>query len=137
MASLFRPNISTYQLPGGKHRTPDGKRVTKNTPGAVKVTKRSKVFYGRYRNAKGDTITAPLCGNKTAAQQILAKLVTDAARPKITWPILTLMNTARRLWPITWKPTANISKPAGTAMSMLRGHWRGVEQSLPPAGSYR
>ena len=35
MASLYRPNITTYCLPNGRHRTPDGKRVTKNTPGAV------------------------------------------------------------------------------------------------------
>ncbi len=29
MASLYKPTITTYQLPDGKHRTPDGKRVTK------------------------------------------------------------------------------------------------------------
>ena len=82
MASLFRPNISTYQLPGGKHRTPDGKRVTKNTPGAVKITKRSKVWYGAYRNGKDKIINAPLCANKTVAQEMLAKLVHDARLQK-------------------------------------------------------
>ena len=82
MASLFRPNISTYQLPGGKHRTPDGKRITKNTPGAVKATKRSTVWYGRYRTVKGETVTEPLCSNKTSAKEMLAKLIVDAKMQK-------------------------------------------------------
>jgi hypothetical protein len=51
MASLYKPTITTYQLPDGKHRTPDGKRVTKNTPGAVRVSKKSEVWYGKYRTA--------------------------------------------------------------------------------------
>jgi hypothetical protein len=33
MASLFRPKIVKYTLPGGAYRTPEGKRVTKDTPG--------------------------------------------------------------------------------------------------------
>jgi hypothetical protein len=41
MASPYRPRIITYQLPDGKHRTPDGKRVTKDTPGAVQVARKS------------------------------------------------------------------------------------------------
>src|SRR5207248_9015416 len=78
MASLFRRRRVTYQLPGGKHRTPDGKRVTKNTPGAVRVDLgRSDIYYGRYKTTHGFE-TVPLCADKTASKQMLAKLVTDA-----------------------------------------------------------
>ena len=78
MASLFRRRRITYQLPGGKHRTPDGQRVTKHTPGAVRVDLgRSEIYYGRYKTAAGFQ-TVPLCADKTASKQMLAKLVTDA-----------------------------------------------------------
>jgi integrase len=79
MASLYKPNKTTYQLPDGSYRTPDGKRVTKTTPGAVKVVLgESKVWFGKYRAADGTIRRVELGANKTAAKQILAKLVTDA-----------------------------------------------------------
>jgi integrase/recombinase XerC len=78
MASLFKPTVTTYCLPDGKHRTPDGKRVTKNTPGAVKVSRKSAIWYGKYRGADGIDRREPLCADKTASKQILAKFVIDA-----------------------------------------------------------
>jgi integrase len=78
MASLYRPVTITYLLPDGKHRTPDGGRVTKDTPGAQRSAKKSSVWYGKYRDAGGLVRRVPLCKDKTAAGQMLAKLVTDA-----------------------------------------------------------
>src|SRR5262245_38303775 len=77
MSSLFRPNVTTYKLIG-KCRTPDGRRVTKDTPGAVKETRPAHVWWGKYKAADGKFAKVPLCANKTAAKQMLAKLVTDA-----------------------------------------------------------
>src|SRR5262249_16851769 len=55
------------------------RRVTKNTPGAVKVDLGwSKIWYGRYKAADGKRRRVPLCSDKTASKQMLAKLVTDA-----------------------------------------------------------
>jgi integrase len=54
-------------------------RVTKNTPGAVKVDLGlSKIWYGRFKGADGKFRREPLCANKTASKQMLAKLATDA-----------------------------------------------------------
>jgi hypothetical protein len=78
VASLFRPNISTYHLPDGRHRTPDGKRVCKKTPGAVKTVRPCPVWWGKYKTAAGEFRKVPLCSDKTASKQMLAKLVTDA-----------------------------------------------------------
>jgi hypothetical protein len=71
MASPFRQRIVSY-------RTPDGKKCTKDTPGAVKITTRTKDWYGQYRDAEGKTRRVPLCPDKAAAKQMLAKLITDA-----------------------------------------------------------
>ncbi len=68
--ALFRATTVRYSA--------DGKRSNKNTPGAIKKTTRSKTWSGRYRNAAGRQITVGLSTNKTIAQQMLAKLVTDA-----------------------------------------------------------
>ena len=79
MASLFKRRITTYQLPDGRQRTPDGRRVTKATPGAVKVDKGlSAIWYGRYKAADGTFQNVPLCGDKTASKQMLGKLIADA-----------------------------------------------------------
>ena len=78
MASLFKPHSITYRLPDGSYRTPDGKRVTKNTPGALKVDSGpSAIWYGRYKAADGFHRVA-LCSDKTASKEMLSKLVTDA-----------------------------------------------------------
>jgi integrase len=78
LASLYKPSVTTYQLADGKHRTPDGMRVTRDTPGAVKVSRKSQIWYGKYKAADGSICRVPLCTDKTASKQMLAKLVTDA-----------------------------------------------------------
>jgi integrase len=78
MASLYKPTITAYRLPDGKFRTPDGKRVTKNTVGAVKVSRKSEIWYGKYKTAGGNFVRLPLCADKTASKQMLAKLVIEA-----------------------------------------------------------
>lgn len=83
MASLYKPMVSTYVLPNGAHRTPDGKRVTVGTPGAVKVSRKSKVWYGKYTDAAGVPHRVRLSTNHETAKVMLAKLVTDAALGKV------------------------------------------------------
>jgi integrase len=74
----YKPTVTTYQLPDGKHRTADGRRVTKSTPGAVRVSRKSAVWYGKFNDAEGRTRRVPLCRDRTASKQMLAKLMTDA-----------------------------------------------------------
>src|SRR6266849_985087 len=83
MASLYKPTVTTYQLPDGKHRTPDGKRVTKDTPGAVKVSRKSEIWYGKYKAADRRFRKVTLCTDKTASKQMLAKLVVDAKMARL------------------------------------------------------
>jgi len=71
MASLFRPVTIAY-------RTPDGRKCSKDAPGAVKVRIPAKVWYGRYKGLDGRRHTTALCANKASAGQMLAKLVTDS-----------------------------------------------------------
>src|SRR6516164_137893 len=79
MASLYRPHKITYQLPDGSYRDPNGRRVTKATPGAVKVDLGpSPVWHGKYKSADGIIRKVTLCSDKTASKQMLAKLVIDA-----------------------------------------------------------
>jgi len=84
VASLFKPTVATYCLIGPEglrsFRTADGTRITKDTPGAVKVERLAKVWYGKYRDAHNRKKRVKLCANKEAAKEILAKLVTDAAK---------------------------------------------------------
>ena len=44
--ALIRKAVTRYTLKG-KRRTPDGQRVTKNTPGAVKTTHKLKTWYAQ------------------------------------------------------------------------------------------
>src|SRR5436853_201796 len=83
MASLFKPTVSTYALPTGKHRTPDHKRVTKATPGAEKRSHKSEIWYGRFTDAAGIVRCVPLTANKAASKQMLAAMVTEAAKGKV------------------------------------------------------
>lgn len=79
MASLFKPRKITYSLPDGSYRLPDGRRVTKNTLGAVRVDLgRSETWFGKYKTGEGKTVRVALCADKTASKKMLAKLVTDA-----------------------------------------------------------
>src|SRR5262245_1907008 len=77
--SLFRPRKFSYRLPNGSYRTPDGRRVKKDTPGAVRVDLgRSEIWYGTYKAADGTRRKVPLCSSKEASKQLLAKLRVDA-----------------------------------------------------------
>jgi excisionase family DNA binding protein len=78
MATLFKPKIVTYRLPDGSYRTPDGKRVTKRTPNAVRTVTRSKKWYGRYTDGAGKPCREPLAESKEIARKMLAKLAGDA-----------------------------------------------------------
>src|SRR5262245_31547811 len=78
MPTPFKPTIVTYCL-AGRYRTDDGKRVTKATPGAVRVVTKSKIWYGNYTDANGVRRRVKLGPNRSAAVKILAKLVTDVA----------------------------------------------------------
>src|SRR5262249_3236513 len=78
VASLFRPKVVVYRLPGGAHRTPDGRRVTKDTPGAVRTVERSKKWYGRYTDGAGRPVRVPLSESKDIARRMLAKRAGDA-----------------------------------------------------------
>lgn len=83
MSRPYKPTITAYRMPNGKFRTPDGKRVTKNTPGAIKVSWKSKIWYGKVKAANGTTQTVPLCADKTASKQILAKMMIEARMAQI------------------------------------------------------
>jgi excisionase family DNA binding protein len=78
MASLFKPTIVTYRLKDGSYRTPDGKRVTKNTPGAVRTVEESKKWYGRWTDGAGRPHREPLSESKDIARRMLAKLAGDS-----------------------------------------------------------
>jgi integrase len=82
MSSLFQPRVTRYVIldENGQHqhRTPDGERVTKATPNAVKITTTSKVWRGQYRDAAGDLRQVSLCANKAASRQMLAELEVTA-----------------------------------------------------------
>jgi hypothetical protein len=75
---LYRPKIVEYTLPDSAHRTPDGKRVTSNTPGAVRSERRSKTWYGRYTDGNGKLQRVPLSESKETARRMLNKLRGDA-----------------------------------------------------------
>jgi integrase len=78
VASLYRPRIVTYCLRDGSYRTPDGKRVTKHTKGAVRKVTKSKKWYGRYTDGAGRQIRVPLSISKETSRRMLAKLAGDA-----------------------------------------------------------
>ena len=90
VSTLYRPRIVRYTLPGGSYRTPDGRRVTKDTPGAIRSLDRSPSWWGRYRDAAGVRHQARLSKNKQEAQRMLARLsaAADLARVVEAWPRL-------------------------------------------------
>ncbi len=89
MSSLFRSVTITY-------RDKQGKKCQKGTPGARKVRLRSKVWYGRYKDASGARKTVPLCADKGQAKDLLAKLVADAKQKEI-YPEPELTEQERRI----------------------------------------
>jgi integrase len=84
MAGLFRQHTVRYTLPDGKTRTPDGKRVTRDTPGAVRKNEKSKNYYGQVKNpVTGEWERFSLGSNKQVAQELLCKMVIDARRQRL------------------------------------------------------
>jgi integrase len=78
MASLYRPRITTWKL-NGKCYDADGNRVTKTTPGAVRVDEGlSETWYGKFTLPNREVRRVRLTTDKKASQQILAKMVVDA-----------------------------------------------------------
>jgi hypothetical protein len=72
MPSLFRSRTVAYRDSGGK-------KCKRGDPGARKVVIVSKVWYGRYKDADGRTVSVPLCADKSVAKELLAKRVKEAA----------------------------------------------------------
>src|SRR5262245_15920780 len=66
MAEVFKKQTTAWRL--------DGKKVSPGTPGAERVKLQSRKWYGTV-NGKH----VPLCRDKSAAQRLLNKLLTDAA----------------------------------------------------------
>src|SRR5690349_2057191 len=58
----------------------NGKRVSKNTPGARKVVEKSRAWYGQYKDASGKWKRSRLFTDKVASQQRLAVLVASVER---------------------------------------------------------
>jgi len=82
MASLYKPTIVSYRLPNGSTRTPEGERVTKDTPGAVKHTRKAKKWYGKFKGANGKEQRKPLSANKTTARNKLVSLIKKAKKDR-------------------------------------------------------
>ena len=59
MATLYRPKIVEYRMPDVSNRTPEGKRVDKDTTGAVKSKRPPKKWYGRYTAGAGHSMRVP------------------------------------------------------------------------------
>ena len=78
MPTLYRPKVVVYTLPDGSHRTPDGKRVTKHAPGAVRTVKKSPTWWGRYTDGEKKRHQARLSKSKEIAGRMLAKLAGDS-----------------------------------------------------------
>jgi len=78
MSQPFRRRVTTYTLADGKHRTPDGCRVTKDTPGAVPHTTETELYYGHVPGTGRKRPLVALCADKAASKTMLAKMQTDA-----------------------------------------------------------
>jgi excisionase family DNA binding protein len=77
MPQPFRQQIVEYRL-NGKCRTPDGKRVTKNTPGAERIEYEAAKWYGEYVDRDGKAHRVPLSESKETSKRMLSRLVAEA-----------------------------------------------------------
>ena len=75
MAHLYRNTVTRYV-------DSEGKRVDRHAPGARKVSERSKVWYGRYRDGDSIERRVKLFTNKAASRQALAELERKAELAK-------------------------------------------------------
>src|SRR5262245_24540109 len=82
MGSLFQPTIIEYRLPDGSTRTPDGQRVTKATPGAVRHKTKSPIWWGKYRDASGKRHQVRFTKKKTESNNMLKQLEGEAQRTR-------------------------------------------------------
>lgn len=73
MSNLYRQNVVRYLDAAGR-------RVSSKTPGARRVKEKSTKWYGQYRSPDGAVHRVPLCKNKTAAQTMLAEIVTNSEK---------------------------------------------------------
>jgi integrase len=71
---LFKQKSVTYTLKDGSYRTPDGNRVTRKTPGAVRLVTESQKWYGRLP----DGTRRPLSESHEVSKRMLDKLRGDA-----------------------------------------------------------
>jgi integrase/recombinase XerD len=97
VASLFKPTLVTYTLKNGSYRTPDGKRVTKSTPGAVRTVSESKKWYGRYIDSNGQTIRVPLSESKASSKEELDVLAGEARKERVGITDKYIKHAARQL----------------------------------------
>jgi integrase len=144
VATLYRPKVTTYRLPGGAYRTPAGKRVTKDTPGAVRDESRSKTWWGRYTDAAGKEHQVKLSMSKEIARRMLAKLAGDAQLARVGLadpyaghrerPLLEHLEDFARALATRNNTAAHVKKAAGLARIVVEGcGFRGFEDVEPGA----
>ncbi len=63
--NLFKQQIVTYKMADGSYRTPDGRRVTSSTPGAVRHESESAKWYATINGRK-----VPLSENRDTAKRL-------------------------------------------------------------------
>ncbi len=84
MASPFKPNIATYCLIGrttaGNSALPKGSASLRKRQAPSRCNGGRRSGTGKYKDANKRTRRVKLCADKEASKQILAKLVTDAAK---------------------------------------------------------
>src|SRR3954470_23764031 len=73
MGTLLKIQVIRYVDEGGR-------RVPKGTPGARAVKEKTTKWYGQYLGADGKRHRVPLCTDKAAALQMLAKVERQVAR---------------------------------------------------------
>lgn len=76
MSNVFKRTFTRYV-------DAQGRRVTKETPGARRVPEKSSKWFGQYRDADGRWKRVPLSTDKTVARQMLAELEKQVERGKI------------------------------------------------------
>src|SRR4051812_33450102 len=57
-----------------RHVDAEGRRVSRDTPGSRAIKEKSAKWYGQFKDAAGNRRRVPLCTDKAAALQELARL---------------------------------------------------------------
>jgi hypothetical protein len=76
--TLYRSKVAPRHLKSGAYRTPNGQRITKDTPGAVREDFCSKTWWSRSTDAAGKEHQVKLSRSRKIARGMLAKLTGDA-----------------------------------------------------------